>query len=382
MEDPISAERLSWLIGLIYDCAIDPGRWSIALEAIRIELSFQNASLELIDLRSLREIANLATNVPEQYLAQMQGATPDVIELWGGEALARSLPLDKPAVMSQVNPAFNPETSTNGYYLAFAKPQQINDVMAIGLARDAHGIGTVSFGRHQSAGPIGAREIQVAKLLIPHLQRAATINRLIDGLVLAQSTFSVTLDTLSVPVFLVDLDGRVLFANLAAKRQLDLKRLVRIDGGLLTSTTRGATSALSAAIRAAAEDASGLGRRGLGIPVLEPESGSGALHVLPLSQSHRSNGTGAVAAVFVAQVDTPFVPPTELAAALFNLTPSEARVFQHIVSGNTQSETAAALGVGRSTVKSHLLRLFDKVGVRRQADLVQVAASLSVPVAS
>jgi DNA-binding CsgD family transcriptional regulator len=35
------------------------------------------------------------------------------------------------------------------------------------------------------------------------------------------------------------------------------------------------------------------------------------------------------------------------------------------------------LGIGRGTVKTHLLRIFAKTGTRRQAELVKLAASLA-----
>ena len=42
-------------------------------------------------------------------------------------------------------------------------------------------------------------------------------------------------------------------------------------------------------------------------------------------------------------------------------------------------ETAEALGVAETTVKTHLYRLFDKTGVSRQADLVKLVAGFSNP---
>jgi DNA-binding CsgD family transcriptional regulator len=44
-------------------------------------------------------------------------------------------------------------------------------------------------------------------------------------------------------------------------------------------------------------------------------------------------------------------------------------------------ETSAALGIAESTVKTHLHRVFDKTGARRQADLVKLAAGFSNPLA-
>ncbi|MGX5829985.1 LuxR C-terminal-related transcriptional regulator [Mesorhizobium sp. 43Arga] len=65
--------------------------------------------------------------------------------------------------------------------------------------------------------------------------------------------------------------------------------------------------------------------------------------------------------------------PTALVTALFGLTPAEARVFEQIVAGRTVAEASDALNVEHSTVRTHLLRLFEKTGVRRQTELVRLA---------
>jgi DNA-binding CsgD family transcriptional regulator/PAS domain-containing protein len=381
MSDGISAERLSQLVGLIYDAAIDPARWPTVMEEIRTELGFHNSTLNLQHLPSGRMLTNVTTNITPEYLAMMEGAGPDVIEQWGGAQVAMSIPLDEPAVLTQVNPAFDVRTTTNRYYLAFARPQGIVDVMAIGLARDERGIGTLSFGRHEKAGPIGAREIAVARLLVPHLQRAATINRMLDEAVLARASFEATLELLAVPVVLVDRDSRMLYANPPARLMLERGDTIRLQDGALEARNAGAASALAVAIAHAARNESGIARRGLGIPLHGGGGGgAGALHVLPLRPGRAGGESGAVAAVFVAQADAPFVAPTAVVASLFDLTPAEARVFEQVASGRTVAEAAVTLGVGQSTAKTHLLRIYGKVGVRRQSALMQIAASLAPPV--
>lgn len=382
MDRPISAERLSELVGLIYDAAIDPACWPIAMEAIRTELDFHNATLNLQQLPSGKMLTNITCNIAPNYLAVMADpdAGADVIEQWGGAAVAMNIPLDQPAVLSRVNPRFDFRTTANRYYLAFAKPQKIVDVLAIGLARDAGGIGTLSFGRHESAGPIGNREIMIASLLVPHLQRAATINRMLDAATLARASLETTLDALTVPVLLVDRNRRIVYANSPARKLLAHRGLIRLSGSALDVPSAGASRALAVAIAHAADDESAIARRGLGIPLRDGDGAPGALHVLPLRPGRTGAETGAVAAVFVAQAGTPFVAPTDVISALFDLTPSEARVFDRIAGGDTVAEAAAVLGIERSTAKTHLLRVYAKVGVNRQGALVRIAASLAAPV--
>lgn len=382
MDDPISARRLGDLVRLIYDCAIDPARWPIAMEAIRTELDCHNATLDLILLPSGKALSNVQCNIPPRYAALLEGAGPDVIEQWGGEEVARTLPLDRPAVLSRVNPAFDRETTTNGYFLAFAKPQQLIDVLAIGLARDAHAIGAVSFGRHVDAGPIGAREIAVAELLLPHLQRAATINRLLDMATAAQATFATTLDALASPILMLDAERRPVYANPAAERLLARGLVLRLADGIVEAATPEASSALVTAIKRAARDERIIDRRGLGIPISGIDGSRGALHIFPLIGDGRTPRRGVVAAVLAAEVHAPFNAPAEMAAALFDLTAAERRVFELLVTGHTPATAATTLGIVQSTVKTHLARLYDKMGVHRQSDLVRIAVSLAVPLSS
>ena len=66
-------------------------------------------------------------------------------------------------------------------------------------------------------------------------------------------------------------------------------------------------------------------------------------------------------------------------AKLYKLTPSELRVWLAIVQAGGISETAAALGIGEATVKTHLHRLFAKTGAGSQADLVRLIAGFANP---
>lgn len=133
-----------------------------------------------------------------------------------------------------------------------------------------------------------------------------------------------------------------------------------------------APSGLAAALRV------GIGRRGLGVPAWRADGEALALHVLPLSEAGPL--AEATAAIFVAPAQAPPPAPMAAVAALFDLTLAEARVLELIDAGRTNAGIAAALGVAVSTVRSHLLRLFDKTGANRQAKLVGLLASFTLPI--
>ncbi|MBZ9801859.1 helix-turn-helix transcriptional regulator [Mesorhizobium sp. ES1-6] len=379
MRSPLSMERLSELIGLIYDAAIDPSRWSVAIEEMRIALGFATAAIRLQALPSGEVLVNVTSNIPQPYVDQMNSYGAEVLELWGGMAAVGSLPMDRPAVLSQLNPDL--DTTTNRYFVECGKPQGMIDSLALPLARDGRGLGSLAFSRHVGAAPINDLQIEAAQLLIPHLQRAATINRLLDMAAIARATFQTVLDTLTAPIFLTTADLQVVHANPAAHAIVAGGELLNIRNGVLVANVSAVSSALAVAVAQAARDEGALARKGLGVPVRWQDDSAGALHVLPLRPGRGSFDASVVAAVFVARADTPFVAPTALVAALFGLTPAEARVFEQIAVGRTVEETSEVLNIGRSTVRTHLLRLFEKTGARRQAELVQLAASLAAPLA-
>src|SRR5690606_2994250 len=89
----------------------------------------------------------------------------------------------------------------------------------------------------------------------------------------------------------------------------------------------------------------------------------------------------AVAALFVQPtVPEPLSPP-EVIARTFELTPSELRVQVSIVEVGGVPETAEALGIAESTVKTHLHLIFGKTETRRQADLARLVAAYASPLA-
>lgn len=69
------------------------------------------------------------------------------------------------------------------------------------------------------------------------------------------------------------------------------------------------------------------------------------------------------------QSDTVFI------LARFDLTFSEQRLAEQLLTGRTLAEAAQALGVSRNTAKTHLARIFDKTGARSQMALLRLLTS-------
>lgn len=69
---------------------------------------------------------------------------------------------------------------------------------------------------------------------------------------------------------------------------------------------------------------------------------------------------------------TGLIQRTLSAARLYAFTPAETRVLEALLEGRTIGSAARTLGIGESTVKTHLQHMFDKTDTRRQIDLVRL----------
>jgi DNA-binding CsgD family transcriptional regulator len=379
MREPLSAERFSHFVGAIYDCALDPSGWPATLSQLYVELDFVNAALSLIGLRSGEILLNIMVGPEPAWLERNARYGADALEAWGGLEKLMSYRWEEPVVLSQIRD--RADWADNRYFKEWGRPQGIHDVMAVPLTRDPEAIGSLGFGRHDLQGEIGKLEVEAASLLAPHLQRAVAIGRLLDLKTVIASTFEATFETMGVAIVLVDSELRIIHANTAARTIFSATDSIRSERGVLTARPASVAMALDTAVRQAARDETGIGRRGFGIPITSADGGPRLLHVLPLRHGAVRRGLvpSAVAAIFITPATAQMPAPTEGLAALFDLTPAEARVFGQIAAGKTKTESAKALGIQDATVKTHLERIFAKTGTRRQAELVALNASLAPP---
>ena len=213
----------------------------------------------------------------------------------------------------------------------------------------------------------------------PHARRALLINKSIDATVSEVSTFADILNGLSAAIFLIDASCRIVHANNAGHDIVGAGDVLRSVNGQLVARDAQANQTLRKAFgdhgKMAAVAAC------IARPMIGLDGERYVAHLLPLTAAARS-ATGAayksVAALFVRKVALEMAGG-EIIARSFDLTPAELRVMMSIVDVRGVPETAVALGVAESTVKTHLHRVFAKTGASRQADLVKIVAGFSNP---
>lgn len=104
-----------------------------------------------------------------------------------------------------------------------------------------------------------------------------------------------------------------------------------------------------------------------------------AMHIVPLDRATRDRLGQDGVLLLLADVGGASVPSADLLRQMFDLTPAEARLARLLVGGRAPAEAARALGITEGTARTHLRRVFEKIGVNRQAELVRLLAGLGAP---
>lgn len=199
----------------------------------------------------------------------------------------------------------------------------------------------------------------------PHLARAGLIGARLR-LERAQAMTS-TLQKIGLPAAVMTATGRVLAANPLLETHADLFVPTARDGIAIADDTadelfRSAVDVLS---RGASSEVSSIAVRAReGRPAC-------VVHVLPLCRSSRDIfGRGDI--LMTATVIQPHepIPSGGLLAALFDLSPAEAKLAAALASGLSLDAAAAASGVTVKSARTYLERIFAKTGTHRQAELV------------
>jgi DNA-binding NarL/FixJ family response regulator len=202
----------------------------------------------------------------------------------------------------------------------------------------------------------------------------------LDSLQLA-TILADTLDQLAAAVLLVDVDARVVHANVAGRAMLADADLLPAASGRLCAGTL--TKILRDVLTAAGAGKASVASRSAAIGLFARDGQRFVATVIPLALGARGNGGtpySAVAAVFVRKAEVDLPMPIEVVANLYKLTPAQTRILLAIVKdGGGVPQVAAALGISKTTVKTHLHQVFAKTQTTRQVDLVKLVAGFMTP---
>jgi len=371
------AEQLSELVGEIYDAALDPALWC---DVVGKAGRFVGGSAAAIYARSPTALTG---NVYYE-----SGTDPHYRELYFNKFIKFDpttighyfADVEQPIATADIIPY--PEFLETRFYKEWARPQGWVDSLNAVLDRSVTSAAWFVVFRHQRDGVVDDETRRRMRLIVPHIRRAVLIGRLIDLRAMDAANLADTLDGLSAAMCAVDALGRIVHANAACHILLDARDFLSVIGGRLVASDAEIDRTLRELFAAAGSGDAAVGTQGIALPLRAKDGSHYAAHVLPLTSGARrlaGMARSATAALFICKVAAEIRSPREVIARAYHLTPGELRVLLAIVDVGGVPESAAALGVAESTVKTHLGNLFVKTGARRQADLVKIVAGFASP---
>jgi DNA-binding CsgD family transcriptional regulator len=266
-------------------------------------------------------------------------------------------------------------------YREFYKPNGWLDSIGVNLLKTPSRLASFAVNCNEDQGFTGPRELEIIRLLAPHMRKAVLIADLIEMRELTVKTLEASFDALLVPVLFVDAHRRIVHANGAARDLLARGDPIRSERGALTAQDSGAAQRLEAAIAALGGNAvKGESSRIVYLPFADGRPAFA--HVLPIASgvARRQIEPRAIAAIFIAPADGPPSLPLQAWTSAFGLTAAEVRVLERLIEGRTILEVAKELKIGVSTARTHLAHLMQKTGSSRQTDLIRTAMQLMAPI--
>lgn len=372
----VRLDEFSALVGNIYDAALAPGEWPAVLGRICRLLNAQTAALWSYDIHDRTPPWQLdvgydpywKTLYTEKYLA-LNPYMDDLARMSPGEARASSSRLEYPKLF---------ETE---FYRGWLKPQRFINSSVLMVEKSMNTITTLVNVRNEDQGLYDQETIDIVRMLYPHLRRAVMIERVVRDQRDQSAGYSAALDSLAAGMFLLTDYSELVHANAAGAAILASGSPLKKANGRLTLTDVRANRILQEAISAAQGGDVSLGEKGSSIPVRD-EHGEFIIHLLPLNDARRKSvgsGNGATYVVFISRNDPSDARVIATFAKRFGLTAQETRVLQTIVEAGSVPIAADILGITTSTARTHVTSIFDKTGVRRQADLLRLLMMMKSP---
>jgi DNA-binding CsgD family transcriptional regulator len=258
----------------------------------------------------------------------------------------------------------------------FVKTEIYNDFMArFGIEHAMFGIientasrgASISLYRDASLSEFNPSDLDILRLLSPHIQRAFKLHFQFASLQARSAGFEAAMDMHPTGMVFLGPEGQVLLMNRAASAFVSERDGLLANRDGLRAERPAESALLQKAIRQAASTTSGQGLSAGGT-VLVSRRTRPPLQILVSPIRNSAITSQAVAAItFVTDPLQRQRPTQDVLRARFGLTPAECRVALLSSDGHAPRKIANMIGVTDNTVRSQIKSIFSKTGVKRQS---------------
>ncbi|MDH5611931.1 MAG: LuxR C-terminal-related transcriptional regulator [Gammaproteobacteria bacterium] len=366
----ISQDQLQGLITQIYDSALEPALWNETLAHLTAQLGAEQGFFRVIDKNTNHVTSYFQHNRNlegiESYLQHFIHIDP-----WLNNFL------DNNNILSCTHHLLPyVEYQKLEYYNDYIKPMGLHYGIGGLIHLDSNSVCYMALNRDKARGEFSTDALSILRYLEPHISRSLKIiGRLSDSRAETANSHS-ALDQLNCPLLLVDDRENILFMNANAEAFITDKPYLSIARNRLKLDSPAEHKQFQCLIYSATHEVNpgsplcGGAMRYQHIPSGDILS----VLVMPINKDRYNTPTGRKSAlVLISTNKQPFELSSERIQSLYGLTRSEARLATLLCLGNTLDSISEMLHISKNTLRSQLQSCFSKMGVKRQADLIQRA---------
>ncbi len=383
--------RLSELIGLIYEGATDPSRWTKdILPAVAEYIEAPGCCLFTVLHHPLNDgyffIHGIAQEQIDLYASKYRSE-----DVWIGAATEKNLVFEGSVILGEELVPRELLLESKIYKECLSRDKNMAQLMTsvvFGQESDNSMPAIFSFFRGLHHPTFGEEDRTRLRLVLPHLSRSLGVMQRLRSAELTVATTLAALDRLSPGVLLIDGNGAVAFANRSAQCMLEngdglrLRKLTHAVGlGDLVAEDAKSSKSISEAISAT------LNRDPFATPhfsqcVTVPRTSGVASYTLQFSVLGEHNEFGGeggayAAIVFIADgAQEVHVDPVLLQSA-YGLTQAEAKAAVMLLEAHSAQDAADNLGISLHTVNTQIKQIYSKLGVDTRTRFVKLMMGLA-----
>ncbi len=355
----------------LQDAAIDPLRWSDALEALRVAFGAKYASLMTYTAHApvslVRETHVGRTPTLEERTLSAALRDHDPRWKWAthnfGRASASNLDIGQAVLRKSL--AYEKQLAGQDIESSLMLSELVDSRMIVALTLDR--------GKKQDA--FDAHDVGALQALRPLLVKALETQLRFSHCESVQFDLSNALGRLPVGIVLVDATKSVQFASKTAIHMLNEADGLDLSQGKLRAEQFSLDRALQDAIGQAVTPQPESASRSEETMTVKRRSGrlDYELLIAPLASGHPTHGTRAAAALVLIRDPENAEPlPWKLVQQLHSLSPAEAKLCVALAEGRALKECAQLADISIETARSQLKAAMGKTRTHRQAELIRV----------
>ncbi len=224
--------------------------------------------------------------------------------------------------------------------------------------------------------PFTEEECATLDILIPHIHRAVKLQKEL-GLIDFERNASVeALDSMALGIVVINAASQIQMVNETTRQMAMMSDGIQINSERLQISEESNNQFLKTLRNHFKSSKLGNDQAGEALQIIRP-SGKEPYSIL-LSTYHAksnryivSNSDEPLAILLIRDLDHPQESRTEILQRLYGLTPSQARLTNHLANGNSLKDAASKAKLTNESARQYLKLIFQKTGTNRQAELVR-----------